>query len=66
MSELPGPAKRALEQFQELVCRLLGSREGYLVEGGDGLVLAAFGSPSSAVEWALDSVDGLKKLVSWS
>ncbi len=64
LTELPGPAARALDQFQRLVYRLLGSKGGYLVEGDDGLVLAAFASSSAAVEWALDCVSGLKKLVS--
>ena len=33
---------------------------GFLVEGGDGLVLAAFGSPLAAVHWALDVMDELQ------
>ncbi|KAG2440502.1 hypothetical protein HYH02_010380 [Chlamydomonas schloesseri] len=79
LTELPGPANRALDQFQRLACGLLmgpgdqvdacasaefasGIGGGYLVEGGDGLVLAAFGSPLAAVEWALDTLEGLRKL----
>ncbi|GLI65581.1 hypothetical protein VaNZ11_009154, partial [Volvox africanus] len=62
LTEIPGPAKRALDQFQRLVYRLLGAKGGYLVEGEAGLVLAAFSSPVAAVEWALDCVAGLKKL----
>ncbi|KAG2446180.1 hypothetical protein HXX76_000773 [Chlamydomonas incerta] len=80
LTELPGPAGRALDQFQRLACRLLmGAEEptdttasiegvsiggGYLVEGGDGLVLAAFGSPLAAVEWALDTLEALRE-VAW-
>ena len=80
LTELPGPASRALDQFQRLACGLLmgaeettehgaaldfrGRSGGYLVEGGDGLVLAAFGSPRAAVEWALDTVEALRELVS--
>eukprot|EP00198_Chlamydomonas_reinhardtii_P013206 XP_001702543.1 predicted protein [Chlamydomonas reinhardtii] len=79
LTELPGPASRALDQFQRLACGLLmgaeettehgaaldfrGRSGGYLVEGGDGLVLAAFGSPLAAVEWALDTVEALRELV---
>ncbi|KAG2423445.1 hypothetical protein HXX76_015316 [Chlamydomonas incerta] len=37
------------------------SRAGYLVEGGEGLVLAVFRDPTAAVEWALDCVEALKK-----
>jgi hypothetical protein len=33
---------------------------GFLVEGGDGLVLASFSSPLSAVHWALDVMDELQ------
>ncbi|GFR49580.1 hypothetical protein Agub_g11646, partial [Astrephomene gubernaculifera] len=63
LADLPGPAAAALEQCQRLVCGLLGGAGGYLVEGcGNGLVLAAFGSPAAAAEWALDCVDGLKRL----
>ncbi|KAG2440501.1 hypothetical protein HYH02_010379 [Chlamydomonas schloesseri] len=104
LADLPGPARRALDQFQRLACGLLLSRSdmvaadpavgeagaadqdgnagcvaangaaapnsgvgcggggGYLVEGGDGLVLAAFGSPLAAVEWALDTLERLKGL----
>ncbi|KAG2440503.1 hypothetical protein HYH02_010381 [Chlamydomonas schloesseri] len=104
LTDLPGPARRALDQFQRLACGLLLSRSdmvaadpavgeagaadqdgnagcvaangaaapssgvgcggggGYLVEGGDGLVLAAFGSPLAAVEWALDTLERLKGL----
>ncbi|KXZ56440.1 hypothetical protein GPECTOR_1g394 [Gonium pectorale] len=62
LADLPGPASRALEQFQRLVSRLLGEAGGYLVEGGDGLVLAAFGCPLAGVEWALNTVAGLKEL----
>lgn len=39
------------------------SRAGYLVEGGEGLVLAVFRDPTAAVEWALDCVEALKKQV---
>ncbi|KAG2429952.1 hypothetical protein HYH02_013903 [Chlamydomonas schloesseri] len=39
----------------------LCSRAGYLVEGGEGLVLAVFRDPTAAVEWALDCVEALKK-----
>ncbi|KXZ56441.1 hypothetical protein GPECTOR_1g395 [Gonium pectorale] len=62
LADLPGPASRALEQYQRLASRLLGEAGGYLVEGGDGLVLAAFGSPLAGVEWALNTVAGLKEL----
>ncbi|KXZ52657.1 hypothetical protein GPECTOR_9g702 [Gonium pectorale] len=62
LAELPGPASRALDQYQSLCCRLLGGAGGYLVEGGDGLVLAAFKDAAVAVEWALDSLAGLKRL----
>ncbi|KXZ56438.1 hypothetical protein GPECTOR_1g392 [Gonium pectorale] len=62
LADLPGPASRALEQFQRLASRLLGEAGGYLVEGGDGLVLAAFGCPLAGVEWALKTVAGLKEL----
>ncbi|KAG2446181.1 hypothetical protein HXX76_000774 [Chlamydomonas incerta] len=99
LMDLPGPAGRALDQFQRLACGLLlprsdapgpateaagaaaagpaagndaalecsgdgsgGGGGGYLVEGGDGLVLAAFGSPLAAVEWALDTFERLKGL----
>ncbi|KXZ57034.1 hypothetical protein GPECTOR_1g95 [Gonium pectorale] len=62
LADLPGPASRALEQYQRLACGLLAAAGGYLVEGGDGLLLAAFGSPLAGVEWALDCLAGLKKL----
>ncbi|KXZ42842.1 hypothetical protein GPECTOR_115g336 [Gonium pectorale] len=61
LSELPGPASRALEQFQRLACGLLGGARGYLVEGGDGLLLAAFGSPLAGVHWALECVARLRE-----
>ncbi|KXZ47871.1 hypothetical protein GPECTOR_32g484 [Gonium pectorale] len=62
LADLPGPASRALDQFVRLACGLLGGAGGYLVEGGDGLLLAAFGASPAAVEWALDCVEGLKEL----
>ncbi|GFR47145.1 hypothetical protein Agub_g8835 [Astrephomene gubernaculifera] len=62
LTDIPGPAARALEQFQRLACGLLGAAGGYLVEGEEGLLLAAFGAPRAGVEWALDCVAGLKKL----
>ncbi|KXZ47867.1 hypothetical protein GPECTOR_32g480 [Gonium pectorale] len=64
LADLPGPASRALDQFARLACGLLGGAGGYLVEGGDGLLLAAFEAPPAAVEWALDCVEGLKR-VEW-
>ncbi|PNH04997.1 Cycloartenol synthase [Tetrabaena socialis] len=64
LADLPGPAAHALDQCQRLVCGLLGAGGGYLVEAGDGLVLAAFGSPAGAADWALDCVEGLKR-VDW-
>ncbi|KAG2443396.1 hypothetical protein HXX76_001756 [Chlamydomonas incerta] len=39
-----------------------GGGGGYLVEAGDGLVLAAFGSPLAAVEWAINTREGLREL----
>ncbi|GIL49563.1 hypothetical protein Vafri_5894 [Volvox africanus] len=64
LAELPGGvAVEALGQCQRLVVSRLGAAGGYLVEGcGDGLVLAAFGSPTAAVEWALDCLEGLRRL----
>ncbi|GLI64664.1 hypothetical protein VaNZ11_007992 [Volvox africanus] len=64
LAELPGGvAVEALGQCQRLVVGRLGAAGGYLVEGcGDGLVLAAFGSPTAAVEWALDCLEGLRRL----
>ncbi len=40
---------------------LLGSAPGYLVEGGEGLVLAAFGSPAAAVGWALECMEAMRQ-----
>ncbi|KXZ47866.1 hypothetical protein GPECTOR_32g479 [Gonium pectorale] len=62
LADLPGPASRALDQFARLACGLLGGVGGYLVEGGDGLLLAAFGASPAAVEWALDCVERLQTL----
>jgi hypothetical protein len=45
------------------VGRILGASGGYLVEGGDGFVLAAFASPAAAIEWALDCEAALKTQV---
>ena len=63
LSELPGPAARALAAFQSLVCARLGAAGGYLLEGGDGLALVAFGNAGCAVGWALDCVEALKAMV---
>ncbi|KAG2490196.1 hypothetical protein HYH03_011323 [Edaphochlamys debaryana] len=60
LGDLPGPAARALDLFQRLTGGLLGAAGGFLVEGGDGLVLAAFGRPSAAVLWALQCIEQLK------
>ncbi|KAG2500097.1 hypothetical protein HYH03_001680 [Edaphochlamys debaryana] len=62
LADLPDCAARALAQLQALAARLLGRGGGYAVEAGEGLVLAAFGSPLAAVEWALDTVEGLRAL----
>ncbi|KXZ50689.1 hypothetical protein GPECTOR_15g373 [Gonium pectorale] len=61
IADLPGPACRALGQFQCLGAGLLAGAGGYLVEGADGLLLAAFGSPGAAVEWALECVAALRQ-----
>ncbi|KAG2431809.1 hypothetical protein HXX76_009304 [Chlamydomonas incerta] len=61
LQDLPGPAARALDAFLRLAAGLLGAAGGYLVEGGDGLVLAVFGSAAAAVRWATDTVAALKR-----
>ncbi|KAG2426175.1 hypothetical protein HXX76_013156 [Chlamydomonas incerta] len=62
LTELPAPAARALSAFQSLVCSRLGAAGGYLLEGGDGLALVAFGNAGCAVGWALDCVEALKEM----
>ncbi|KAG2485784.1 hypothetical protein HYH03_015495 [Edaphochlamys debaryana] len=60
LADLPGPAARALAKLHRLAGALLGSAGGYLVETGNGLVLAAFGGARRAVDWALECVDGVR------
>ncbi|KAG2486342.1 hypothetical protein HYH03_015046 [Edaphochlamys debaryana] len=62
LADLPGPAARAIEAVERMACGLLGAAGGYLVEGGDGLMLAAFGLPLVGLEWALDVMEGLRGL----
>uniref|UniRef100_A0A7S3R6S4 Guanylate cyclase domain-containing protein n=1 Tax=Dunaliella tertiolecta TaxID=3047 RepID=A0A7S3R6S4_DUNTE len=53
----PDVTAAALEQWHTTVQGILTKRGGYLVEAVDGLCLAAFTCPSSAIRWALESIE---------
>uniref|UniRef100_A0A7S3VU00 Guanylate cyclase domain-containing protein n=1 Tax=Dunaliella tertiolecta TaxID=3047 RepID=A0A7S3VU00_DUNTE len=53
----PDVTAAALELWRTTVQGILIKRGGYLVEAVDGLCLAAFTRPSSAIRWALESIE---------
>ncbi|KAG1661133.1 hypothetical protein FOA52_011864 [Chlamydomonas sp. UWO 241] len=46
-------AQPALKRFHGVVSELLRQYDGYLIEAVDGLFLASFASPATAIPWAL-------------
>ncbi|KAL6751778.1 hypothetical protein V8C86DRAFT_3029931 [Haematococcus lacustris] len=54
LSEVPTPARQALNTFQAVCLAALTQHQGYAVELVDGLLLAAFHEPWHAIVWALD------------
>uniref|UniRef100_A0A7S3R719 Guanylate cyclase domain-containing protein n=1 Tax=Dunaliella tertiolecta TaxID=3047 RepID=A0A7S3R719_DUNTE len=53
----PDVTAAALKLWHTTVQGILIKRGGYLVEAADGLCLAAFTRPSSAIRWALESIE---------
>uniref|UniRef100_A0A7S3VSP0 Guanylate cyclase domain-containing protein n=1 Tax=Dunaliella tertiolecta TaxID=3047 RepID=A0A7S3VSP0_DUNTE len=53
----PDVTAAALKLWHTTVQGILIKRGGYLVEAGDGLCLAAFSRPSSAIRWALECIE---------